>query len=106
MFQSIKNSHKLNINIIFHLKKIVKLPIYRGGNMRQVRQKNAGHARTLSPLARISPTHISLQPAGPHKKKLALVYISHFSSGLLREHSKFLYDWKHQILCIFECAKI
>jgi len=39
-------------------------------------------------------------------KKIALVYIGYFLSGFLHEHFKFLYDWKRQVLCIFECAKI
>ena len=40
------------------------------------------------------------------KKELALMYIGYFPSGFLHEGSKFLYDWKRQVLCIFECPKI
>jgi len=57
---------------------------------------------------------VGLQKLGPQKptthikkrKNFILVYISYFSSGLLYERSKFLYDEKKQVLYIFECSKI
>jgi len=55
-------------------------------------------------------TGLRFERVDPHKKtkekkKLIFVYIGKISFGLLHLHFESLYEWKIQVLYIFECAK-